>query len=458
MVAAQIVDGLERAAYAADGVRGDAGLPGGVWQRGCEHVARSRARRKRPDARRQRARAFRSSCASRRATSGASRCGRDAATCHGCRGSRRRGEPICSSSTSRAPACWSRPDPSSRPAARPTCTSPVPRPTSWCPCASSAVTSRASTGSVSATARRPPSRKKSTSAARAARARVPATPPQELAALLGAVLVNASGRQEPAHARFAPGLRQLIGARDVQVRAGSTGSAGGRETLYFDVPGDDRARTTLQVMFDRNHDVTDAEFRLLKAAAWLTAAVLELEKPVSAPPHAPTRWRCSPRGWRNRGVVTGRWPARNGQRIDAASVPHTMDESTSCCGFQGVRMSQAFSVWGRFSRRAFGFAIAVLLFLPVAGSAQTITGQICWPHHRFLWRSPARGHRDGRQRRHRVHRYARDRCRRPVHVHQPPRRHLLGLGRDTGLPQGAANRVLAHGRRPAVGGLLPRRR
>ena len=32
-------------------------------------------------------------------------------------------------------------------------------------------------------------------------------------------------------------------------------------------------------MFDRNHDVTDAEFRLLKAAAWLTAAVLELEKP-----------------------------------------------------------------------------------------------------------------------------------------------------------------------------------
>ena len=33
--------------------------------------------------------------------------------------------------------------------------------------------------------------------------------------------------------------------------------------------------------FDRNHDVTDTEFKLLKAAAWLTAAVLELEKPVS---------------------------------------------------------------------------------------------------------------------------------------------------------------------------------
>jgi hypothetical protein len=109
----------------------------------------------------------------------------------------------------------------------------------------------------------------------------PATPPQELAALLGAVLVNAAGRQEPAHARFAQGLRQLIGAREVQVRPGSAGSGGGRESLYFDVPGDDRSRTTLQVTFDRNHDVTDAEFKLLTAAAWLTAAVLELEKPAS---------------------------------------------------------------------------------------------------------------------------------------------------------------------------------
>ena len=52
------------------------------------------------------------------------------------------------------------------------------------------------------------------------------------------------------------------------------------ETLYFDVPGDDRLRTTLQVVFDRNHEVTDAEFKVLKAAAWLTAAVLELEKPI----------------------------------------------------------------------------------------------------------------------------------------------------------------------------------
>ncbi len=110
---------------------------------------------------------------------------------------------------------------------------------------------------------------------------VPATPPQELASLLGSVFATANERSEPAHARFADGLRRLVGARAVQVRTGSAGSAGGLETLYFDVPGDDRLRTTLQVVFDRNHEVTDAEFKVLKAAAWLTAAVLELEKPIS---------------------------------------------------------------------------------------------------------------------------------------------------------------------------------
>jgi hypothetical protein len=109
----------------------------------------------------------------------------------------------------------------------------------------------------------------------------PAIPPQELAALLGSVFATVTERSEPAHARFAHGLRQLVGARDVKVRTGSAGSAGGLETLYFDVPGDDRLRTTLQVVFDRNHEVTEAEFKVLKAAAWLTAAVLELEKPVS---------------------------------------------------------------------------------------------------------------------------------------------------------------------------------
>jgi hypothetical protein len=105
---------------------------------------------------------------------------------------------------------------------------------------------------------------------------------QKLAHLLGDVLAAADESREPAHARFAQGLRQLVGARDVQVRTGSAGSVGGRETLYLDVPGDDRARRTLQVMFERGHNVTDQEFRLLKAAAWMTAAVMELEGPSVA--------------------------------------------------------------------------------------------------------------------------------------------------------------------------------
>jgi hypothetical protein len=116
---------------------------------------------------------------------------------------------------------------------------------------------------------------------------VASTPPGELAALFAAVLAKKDTLNEPAHVQFAKGLRRLVGARDVQVRTGSIGSAGGQETLYFDVPGDDRSRTTLQVVFDRHQDVTDAQFRLLKAAAWITAAVLELERPAVAPAERP---------------------------------------------------------------------------------------------------------------------------------------------------------------------------
>ena len=103
----------------------------------------------------------------------------------------------------------------------------------------------------------------------------PSSPPRALAELLSAALAD-SRAVEPAHVRFTRGLRDLVGARDVQIRSGAGSS--GREALYFDVPGDDRARTTLQVLFERGRDVTPEEFRLLKAAAWLTAAALEFDK------------------------------------------------------------------------------------------------------------------------------------------------------------------------------------
>jgi hypothetical protein len=73
----------------------------------------------------------------------------------------------------------------------------------------------------------------------------------------------------------------LVGASDVQVRTMASTPSAGRETLYFDVPGDDRARTILQVVFPRNHNVTASEFQLLKAASWLTAAALEFGRPAA---------------------------------------------------------------------------------------------------------------------------------------------------------------------------------
>jgi len=102
---------------------------------------------------------------------------------------------------------------------------------------------------------------------------------QALAELLAGCLDDSDPLQDPAHVRFVRGVRELVGARDVQFRPASGPSDAGRETLYFDVPGDDRARRTMQVVFDRGHDVTASEFTLLKAAAWLAAAALELDKP-----------------------------------------------------------------------------------------------------------------------------------------------------------------------------------
>jgi hypothetical protein len=103
-----------------------------------------------------------------------------------------------------------------------------------------------------------------------------------LAQMLAEALTESSPAN-PAHVLFALGVKDLIGARSVLVRPAAGASSGGRETLYFEVPGDDRARTVLQVTFDRARDVTASEFRLLKAAAWLTAAALEFDKPAAKP-------------------------------------------------------------------------------------------------------------------------------------------------------------------------------
>ncbi len=110
----------------------------------------------------------------------------------------------------------------------------------------------------------------------------PVSPPHALADLLARVLAESAEEPEPAPARFAKGLRQLVHARDVQIRTTAMSPAGGRETLYFDIPGTDRTCGILQVVFERNYDVSDSEFRLLKAAAWLAAALLEFDRPAQS--------------------------------------------------------------------------------------------------------------------------------------------------------------------------------
>jgi len=107
----------------------------------------------------------------------------------------------------------------------------------------------------------------------------PAPPPQALAGLLTAALADADPGK-PAHVRFLHGVCELLGARDIRISA--TAGSSGRETLYFAIPGDDRLRTNLQVVFDRGHDVTPEQFMLLKAATWMTAAALELGTPPAS--------------------------------------------------------------------------------------------------------------------------------------------------------------------------------
>jgi hypothetical protein len=103
----------------------------------------------------------------------------------------------------------------------------------------------------------------------------PLCEPRELAELLKTSLKMAQS-SEPAHARFTRGLRELVGARDVHLSSLSAPSA--PETLYFHVPVEDRARTSLRVIFERGRGVTQEELTLLRAAASMTAAALELEK------------------------------------------------------------------------------------------------------------------------------------------------------------------------------------
>ena len=56
------------------------------------------------------------------------------------------------------------------------------------------------------------------------------------------------------------------------------------ESVCFHVRGAGSSRVILQVMFERNRDLTASDFRLLKAGVLRTAAVLEFETPLADAP------------------------------------------------------------------------------------------------------------------------------------------------------------------------------
>lgn len=102
---------------------------------------------------------------------------------------------------------------------------------------------------------------------------------RELGALLATVLAE-TDRGEPAPLRFARGLCELVRARDILVRnAPMTTADEGSESIYFHVKGEGPSRAILQVIFERDQEITASEFRLLKTGAVLAAALLELEEP-----------------------------------------------------------------------------------------------------------------------------------------------------------------------------------
>ena len=107
-----------------------------------------------------------------------------------------------------------------------------------------------------------------------------ATPQQALAELVAAVLTD-TDPSESARQRFARGVCKLVDARDVLIRKTPLAPADGSESIYFQVQGEAKPPAILQVLFDPNHALTATEFNLLKAAASLTSAVLDSEKPYS---------------------------------------------------------------------------------------------------------------------------------------------------------------------------------
>jgi CheY-like chemotaxis protein len=101
--------------------------------------------------------------------------------------------------------------------------------------------------------------------------------PRALADLLVHVLsdVTFDSRSADPRAKFEHGLRRLMPLREVQLRHKPLAPGEQEDSVYFNVPHESGVQAVMQVVFERNHQPSAQEFKLLKAAAGMAGVVLE---------------------------------------------------------------------------------------------------------------------------------------------------------------------------------------
>jgi hypothetical protein len=104
----------------------------------------------------------------------------------------------------------------------------------------------------------------------------PALTPTALADVFSRVLSEADRSGPAAVRRFEQELRQLLPVRDIQLRQGPLTPSGDGESIYFTVPAGNGPQPVLQAIFEPDYELSPMEFKVLKAAATLAAAVIDL--------------------------------------------------------------------------------------------------------------------------------------------------------------------------------------
>ena len=102
--------------------------------------------------------------------------------------------------------------------------------------------------------------------------------PNVLADVLGRVLAKANWVSNGAalESLLEAEIETLVRAREVRIRALPIRETSGYQSVYFSIPSVAAPEHGLHAVFDRGHQPTGAEFRLLRAAASLAAVVLDL--------------------------------------------------------------------------------------------------------------------------------------------------------------------------------------